>query len=270
MHAAEMSTRLQLLYRDDELVVFNKPSGMPSTVQAGQTSGTAVHEAVAQFADLPFASADELRISQERGLLLPRERGLLHRLDTGTSGALAFARTESAYPHLRALWKTDVVKIYRAIVAPSDSDTAQQSVHERSHDPAPPSTPSFLRSLPRDLQLEIAHDAKSARRMRVLDPSLPLPMKQQLRRIRGRPQAAHTRILSATAQGSCFDLEIRIFTGVMHQIRVHLAHLGLPIVGDPIYRGRPGVRLWLHAWKLELAGRRIVAPLPIDWPGASQ
>ncbi|MCL1894297.1 MAG: RluA family pseudouridine synthase [Holophagaceae bacterium] len=41
-------------------------------------------------------------------------------------------------------------------------------------------------------------------------------------------------------------------TGRTHQIRVHLAHLGYPVIGDVFYGGRPSHRLWLHAWKLEL------------------
>jgi len=41
-------------------------------------------------------------------------------------------------------------------------------------------------------------------------------------------------------------------TGRTHQIRVHLAHLGNPVIGDVFYGGLPSKRLWLHAWKLEL------------------
>jgi RluA family pseudouridine synthase len=41
-------------------------------------------------------------------------------------------------------------------------------------------------------------------------------------------------------------------TGRTHQVRVHLAHLGNPVIGDTLYGGQPSNRLWLHAWKLEL------------------
>jgi len=41
-------------------------------------------------------------------------------------------------------------------------------------------------------------------------------------------------------------------TGRTHQIRVHLAHLGNPVIGDVLYGGLPSNRLWLHAWKIEL------------------
>jgi len=41
-------------------------------------------------------------------------------------------------------------------------------------------------------------------------------------------------------------------TGRTHQIRVHLAHLGAPVIGDGLYGGAPDEQLWLHAWKLTL------------------
>jgi len=41
-------------------------------------------------------------------------------------------------------------------------------------------------------------------------------------------------------------------TGRTHQIRVHLAHLGAPVLGDGLYHGEPSDQLWLHAWKLTL------------------
>ena len=44
----------------------------------------------------------------------------------------------------------------------------------------------------------------------------------------------------------------RLHTGRTHQIRVHLAHLGHPILGDALYGGAPSDRLWLHAWRLGL------------------
>jgi 23S rRNA-/tRNA-specific pseudouridylate synthase len=120
--------------------------------------------------------------------------------------------------------------------------------------------------LPHSILLEIGHDLKSSKKMRVLDPKLPVSLKEQLRRVRGKPQPAKTILLKALKYTeSKIDFEIEIQTGVMHQIRAHLAHLGFPLLGDSIYRGKPSSRLWLHAWKLHLNGRWIEAPLPEDW-----
>lgn len=69
-------------------------------------------------------------------------------------------------------------------------------------------------------------------------------------------------------------LELRPLTGRTHQLRVHLAHLGCPIVGDAVYgHAHYGDRLMLHAYQLEIsipgqdgAERRIfTAPLPADF-----
>ena len=55
-------------------------------------------------------------------------------------------------------------------------------------------------------------------------------------------------------------------TGRTHQIRVHLAHLGNPVLGDTYYQGGPSDQLWLHAWKLELehpvTGARLALTAP--------
>ncbi|MBU6375747.1 MAG: RluA family pseudouridine synthase [Bdellovibrionales bacterium] len=229
--------RAEILFEDQNLLVFSKPPGMPSTIHRGQISGTAVHQALEHLDSL--------------GSLGNGEAGLLHRLDTATSGVLAFAKTEAAYLHYRGVWKTEVRKIYRAICPAGHS---AQGISQVS-------------SLPADIHLEIAHDAKSAKRMRVLDPSLELPMKEQLRRCRAKPRPAHTRILSIkTCTLGQRDLELEIFTGVMHQIRVHLAHFGMPIAGDRLYHGAESSRLWLHAWRLWIGGRWIEAPIPSEWP----
>ena len=57
-------------------------------------------------------------------------------------------------------------------------------------------------------------------------------------------------------------------TGRTHQIRVHLAHLGNPVIGDVLYGGLPSSRLWLHAWRIELrhpkSGETIVIESSMD------
>ena len=85
---------------------------------------------------------------------------------------------------------------------------------------------------------------------------------------RGPALPARTRILNATQlRAGMVDFHIQIETGVMHQIRAHLAFLGFPISGDRTYGGAPSSRLWLHAWKLDLPPYSIEAPIPKNWPG---
>ncbi|HEY2324330.1 MAG TPA: RNA pseudouridine synthase [Thermoanaerobaculia bacterium] len=61
-------------------------------------------------------------------------------------------------------------------------------------------------------------------------------------------------------------VECEIKTGRTHQIRVHLASIGHPVLGDRRYGGAPAPRLMLHAWKLEHASLGVLeAPIPIDF-----
>ena len=55
-------------------------------------------------------------------------------------------------------------------------------------------------------------------------------------------------------------------TGRTHQIRVHLASLGRPILGDRLYGGEPSDQLWLHAWRLALTHPVTGAPLELEAP----
>lgn len=91
----------------------------------------------------------------------------------------------------------------------------------------------------------------------------------------GRPSVSHYSELAATEELSL--LEVKLETGRTHQIRVHLAHIGHPVLGDRTYGGRGDLatklgldRFFLHAWKLSFPhptdGRRIdvADPLPDD------
>jgi 23S rRNA pseudouridine1911/1915/1917 synthase len=222
---------LPVVYQDADVLVLNKSSGVPSVPLASHELDTAVGSALAQ--DPSIAGVG-------RGGLEP---GLLHRLDTGTSGLLVFARTPAAFDFLQQVWKQRRVrKIYRALA---------------TH-PAP--LPLGLRQT---IRLKLGHDAHSAKKMRVIDEAKRTP----LRGIRGKALDTMTHIV----QPRPGDFEIEIETGVMHQIRCTLAHLGSPILGDAVYGGAPARRLWLHAWKLHLplpSGREISleCPLPQDWP----
>jgi 23S rRNA pseudouridine1911/1915/1917 synthase len=119
----------------------------------------------------------------------------------------------------------------------------------------------------------------------------PVRRKEMTVRADGRPSRTGYRTLAARAGISL--VELRLETGRTHQIRVHLKHIGHPLVGDPIYgearwKGLPKAvqprlrdfpRPALHAWKLALAhpidGRRLEfeAPVPADlrdlWEGVT-
>lgn len=207
-----ITASLSILFESDRILIVDKPAKIAS----------------AKIESRPDADSAEARLESQR----PGETlFLLHRLDSLTTGCLAFAKTRDAYEATKHAWKTNAVrKFYRARI---------------EGEFRPP-------SLPYDIEIPIARLQKTSKRMKaILKPSYEVG-------VRGEPLPAHTRILEARAaarQGAeenQTELGIEIFTGVMHQIRVHLSALGHPIIGDPIY-GAEGPRLFLHAERIVIA-----------------
>jgi 23S rRNA pseudouridine1911/1915/1917 synthase len=164
---------------------------------------------------------------------LPRG-GIVHRLDKDTSGLMVVARTLPAMLALvRALAAREVKREYRAIA------------HGR---PA--------RS-PLTIDLPLARDPASRVRMAVV--------------AGGRASRTDVEVLGGSAEFSL--LHCRLHTGRTHQIRVHLAAQGCPLVGDRVYGGRPALgldRQALHAARLAFRHPRdgatlaFESPLPVD------
>jgi 23S rRNA pseudouridine1911/1915/1917 synthase len=157
---------------------------------------------------------------------------LFHRLDRITTGVLIFARNHDAARGLAAAWSEGRVrKTYLAVVRGEPRETSMA------------------------VDAPIGSDAFVPGRQSVTP--------------RGRPARSELQVLAT--RGGFALLEVRPLTGRTHQVRVHLAHLGLPVAGDALYGGGGGVpRPFLHAWRLvvphPVARRRLAleAPLPAD------
>lgn len=223
------------LFQDDDFLILNKPPGLPSARlnTRSKSEPTAVDWAIREAPSLATAFSRD------------KEAGLLHRLDSDTSGALAFCKNPRLYRILRSEWNKRTEKLYRARIAVGETE-----LH-----------------LPCIIDTPIGHSKKSSKRMIALLPGRRVA-------IRGKRLEAWTQILATPSADQLIttskDVTVVIKTGVMHQIRVHCASIGHPIVGDTKYGGPPAKRLFLHAWKLGLLvskDRRldIVAPLPNDW-----
>jgi 23S rRNA pseudouridine1911/1915/1917 synthase len=173
----------------------------------------------------------------------PWEPGLVHRLDRETSGLVLVAKTQAAFEDLRLQFRRrQVKKTYLAMVW--GIAEAEGSV-----------------------TYPIAHDSYDKKRMRVIDSSVRFKSHKSWK--------ALTRFRKLYDTGRFSLLEIEMETGVTHQIRVHLAAIGHPIVGDSLY-GEAGQesfdlkRHFLHACRLEFLhprDRRIVkieSELPVE------
>ncbi|SFE47517.1 23S rRNA pseudouridine1911/1915/1917 synthase [Nannocystis exedens] len=169
-----------------------------------------------------------------------REGGAVHRLDRGTSGVVAFARTRAAFVAAReAFAAARVGKCYMAVttcpfdhVWPPPPDLWLAPVSATTVEVRAPLGPGFGR------------DRMAVRRT-------------------GQP--AHTRVEPHSPPGPRRLWSLELLTGRRHQARVHLAWLGLPILGDELYGGEPADRLYLHALRLDLSAA-IAGELPITAP----
>jgi len=164
--------------------------------------------------------------------------GVIHRLDKDTSGLIAFAKHDRAMDALQQQFaRREVEKVYLALV---DGAPATRSGRIETH---------------------IGRDPAHRQRMSVQAPG------------KGRLAVTLFAVLESFPKHTL--MEVRPLTGRTHQIRVHLAFIDSPVVGDRVYgRRRPSLaveRQMLHAFRLSLhlpgaAERRTFeAPLPADF-----
>ena len=201
---------LPVVYEDAELLILDKKSGVPSSPLSLSEENTALQAALAHFPGLANVKGFH-----------PRELGLVHRLDTGTSGLLLFAKSTQEWARLRTSFKDRKIgKYYQTFV------TLNQPI------------PRF----PHPIKLPLTH--QNPKKMKVLDNQVPNSKKNAV-------WQAHTTLLSSPQSLlNVAEFLVQIHTGVTHQIRCHLSSQGWPILGDSIYGGKESSRLWLHASRL--------------------
>lgn len=206
---------LRVIHEDADIIVVNKPVG------------------VAAHPSLGFQGPSVTGILHARGYRIatsgaPERRGVVQRLDVGTSGVMVLARSEHAYSHLKAQFRDRTPqKMYHALVQ---------------------GLPDPLRgTIDAPIGRHPGHDWKFG----VV--------------AGGRRSVTHYEVLEALRYASL--LEVHLETGRTHQIRVHMAAIRHPCVGDlmygadPVLAARCGLqRQWLHAVELG-----IVHPGSGEW-----
>ncbi|MSQ35606.1 MAG: RluA family pseudouridine synthase [Dehalococcoidia bacterium] len=160
--------------------------------------------------------------------------GVVHRLDRDTSGVLAYAKTEAAWSYLKQQWRDrETLKQYLALVAGRVDPSAGI------------------------IDAELGPDPNDPRRRAVVE--------------RGESALSEYHVREQYGDEAAL-LEVRIFTGRTHQIRVHLEATGHPVLGD-VHYGRASAlipRQALHAWRLGFRlpatdeWREFEAPVPAD------
>ena len=209
----EPGLALAVLHEDDALVALDKPGGIPGHALDPRQRGTAAAFLLARYPEMADVGD-------------PLAPGLVHRLDSGTSGLLVAARARAAHRALRAALRARAVeKRYLAWVAGDASALDGARV-----------------------ALPLAHDPRDRRRM--------VPAAAGMR---AWPAETSVMVVSTGCARSLVEATIR--TGVTHQVRVHLAARGHPVLGDVLYGGAPaGLPRGRHA--LHAAG--LTLPHPTD------
>jgi 23S rRNA pseudouridine1911/1915/1917 synthase len=189
---------LDILYEDDALVVIDKPAGLVVHPAAGNWSGTLVNALIAHCGD---------SLSGIGGIRRP---GIVHRLDKDTTGVMVVAKTDAAHQGLSAQFadhgrEGPLTREYRALVwgkpRPLKGTIETHIGRHPTH----------------RLKMAVArNDGKHA--------------VTTYQVVRSFPEGGKNK-----AEAVASLLECHLKTGRTHQIRVHLSHIGHPIIGDDLY-----------------------------------
>jgi len=186
---------LAVVHEDADLIVIDKPAGLVVHPAAGHESGTLVNALIAHCGE---------SLSGIGGVRRP---GIVHRLDKDTSGLLVVAKTDRAHQGLAAQF----------------ADHGRSGPLERAYLALAWGVPDPARGT---IDRAIARSTQNREKMAVVRPE------------RGRQARTHYAVEEAygPARGRVASLlRCTLETGRTHQIRVHLAEIGHPLLGDPIY-----------------------------------
>lgn len=195
---------LDVRHEDDDLIVVNKPAGMVVHPAPGSPSGTLVNALLAHCGD---------HLSGVGGVKRP---GIVHRIDKDTSGLLVVAKSDAAHAGLAAQFAAHTVeRAYQALVygVPDAADPRLRGVRGVS----------FEAGNVMKITTHLARHKTDRQKQAVLFQG-------------GRHAVTRARIeedFGVLARVTCW-----LETGRTHQIRVHMAHAGHGLIGDPVYGGK--------------------------------
>ncbi|MCZ2262553.1 RluA family pseudouridine synthase [Isoptericola sp. QY 916] len=202
---AEPVPGMGIAYEDDDVVVVDKPVGVAAHPSPGWTGPTVVGALAAAGYRIATSGAAE-------------RQGIVHRLDVGTSGLMAVAKSEAAYTGLKRAFKERTVeKVYHALAQGHPEPTTGTIDAPIGRHPSA------------DYKFAVVADGKHS--------------------------VTHYEVLEMLSAASL--VEVHLETGRTHQIRVHFQAVRHPLVGDLTYGADPVLaskvaleRQWLHAVRL--------------------
>jgi 23S rRNA pseudouridine1911/1915/1917 synthase len=268
-------SRIQELIREQYILLNGKPAKPRDSVKSGDSISVVIPEAVPDIAapqDIPLDILYEddhlLVLHKEHGIVVHpapgnpdgtlvnallhhckgklsgiggvERPGIVHRLDKDTSGCLVVAKTDLAHQSLTTQFseRSTMEKLYLAVthgIPPKEKDT---------------------------IFTHIGRHPVNRQKMAVITPPA------------GKTAITDYQTLASDPATKTALVLCHLHTGRTHQIRVHMHHIGTPILGDPIYGKKhalPTPRLLLHAWQLTfnhpVSGKKLhlTAPPPEDF-----
>ena len=198
---------LDVLFEDEHLILVNKPAGMAVHPAPGSWQGTLVN------ALLHHCKGE---LSGIGGVERP---GIVHRIDKGTTGVLVVAKSEAAHAGLSALFRDhDIERTYLAL------------------------TRGAPRPLMGTVDMRIARSTSDRKKMAVIRDEESEEGRHAVTHYRARETFGE--LDKGTGLPAAALMECRLETGRTHQIRVHLAHIGAPLIGDATYGRHRGIKAY--------------------------
>ena len=198
---------LDILFEDADLILVNKPAGMAVHPAPGSWSGTLVNALLHHCKNaLPGIGGVE-------------RPGIVHRIDKLTTGVLVVAKTEAAHSGLSALFAAhDIDRTYLAL------------------------TRGAPRPLVGTVNAPIARATGDRKKMAVVRDPDHQTGRHAVTHYQAR--ATYGELDKGSGLPAAALIECRLETGRTHQIRVHMSHIGAPLIGDPVYARHKGIKAY--------------------------
>ncbi len=198
---------LDIMLEDEHLLLVNKPAGMAVHPAPGSWTGTLVNALLHHCrGELPGIGGVE-------------RPGIVHRIDKNTTGVLVVAKTEAAQQGLSALFAThDIQRTYIAL------------------------TRGCPRPMAGQVDAPIARSLQDRKKMAIVGAEEGREGRHAVTHYK--TKATFGQVSKAEPRPAAALIECQLETGRTHQIRVHMAHLGTALIGDPVYGRHRGIKAW--------------------------
>lgn len=212
-------TEKNVIFEDEYILVINKPEHFPT------------EETIVKDRNNLHAASVEYLHKKNPSLRNPPYAGIIHRLDRDTSGVILFSKQRTVNKVLQEMFdyskalsgERTCVKVYKALCSYGNKTLKKGQ-----------------KIIVEDFLGRISSKSSQGKWGKVSEKD------------GGKYAKSEFTVLSINEEKKLILIQAHIFTGRTHQIRVHLSGIGLPILGDELYGGKPAERIFLHSESLKI------------------